>query len=248
MFSRVVPGAALLHGQWQQFLSCHFAIHKMHSCFETCWWLFICKSEVECLILYLFSTMIFAILNLLGHAVWFSNMLKCSPGKAVSLGSSLVIASVHYFQSQVAPNLCETCKTQAKGATDRILIPNLCLSKLLYSSIASFILATWAVLMASHQPFLDYFPPPKLTHFLGKPTQPHFCTDKGGSVLCPLPLHWLLPRVTLTSLAGASKNTTQALAPSEASLSPYVWVKSAQSRGKALPIHRNLNYHPYDKP
>lgn len=157
MFSRVVPGAALLHGQWQQFLSCYFAIHKMHSCFKICWWLFICNSEVECLILYLFFKMIFAILNLLGHAVWFSNMLKHSPGKAVSLGSSVVIAPVHCFQSQVAPNLCETCKTQAKGATDRILIPNLCPSKLLYSSIASFILATRAVLMASHQPFLDYF-------------------------------------------------------------------------------------------
>lgn len=102
--------------------------------------------------------MIFAILNLLGHAVWFSNMLTCSPGKAVFLGSSLIIASLHYFQSQVASNLCETCKTQAKGAMDRILIPKLGLSLLLYSSIASFILATGAILMASHLPFLDHSP------------------------------------------------------------------------------------------
>lgn len=158
MFSRVVPGAALLHGLWQLFLSCHLAIHKMHSCFETCWWLFIRNSEVECLILYLFSKMIFAVLNLLGHAVWFSNMLKCSPGKAVFLGSSLVVASLHYFQSQVASNLCETCKTWAKGAMDRILIPKLCPSKLLYSSIVSFMLATGAILMASHLPFLDHSP------------------------------------------------------------------------------------------
>lgn len=187
MFSRVVPGAALLPGLWQLLLSCHLAIHKMHSCFETCWWLFIRNSEVECLILYLFSKMIFAILNLLGHAVWFSNMLRCSPGKAVFLGSSLVVASLHYFQSQVASNLCETCKTWAKGAMDRILIPKLCPSKLLYSSIASFILVTGSNLNDFTPAFSGSLPWPKLIHFLGNPMQPHFCTHKGGSIHASYP-------------------------------------------------------------
>lgn len=229
MFSRVVPGAALLHGQRQLFLSCHFAIHKMHSCFETCWWLFIRNSEVECLILYLFSKMIFAILNLLGPAVWFSNMFKCSPGKAVFLGSSFVITSLHYFQSQVASNLCETHKTQAKGATDRILIPKLCLSKRLYSSIASFILDTQVILMASHLPFLDY-PPPKDDPLSGKANAASFLHPQRWIHTCSLLLHWLLPRVTPPSLAGASKNTTQALAPSEASPSPYVSLVCTEQR------------------